>query len=247
MRARKSLTRHEMKQDELVSWATRVFVWIEENSTTVLAGLGALLVLVIGGVGATAWMHSRSDNAYRLLAQVQKAVRTPVATESDPNTHGEVFATSSERSNHIIESADQLLDAYSSGEAANWARYYKAVALLDLGKADDAGNTAKEIIDRADADSMLAALAQMVAAQAAEAKKDLTQAIDHYTAAAESGAAGFPPELGLLNEARCLDELGRTQEAVAAYQKILDDYPNSPLAARAGKKLQELRGTPQGS
>ena len=82
----------------------------------------------------------------------------------------------------------------------------------------------------------------MAAGQVDEARSNLQGAVDHYAAAATYDGSGFPPELALLNQARCLDGLGRTQEAVDTYQRVVDLYPDSPLAARAGRQLQTLRG-----
>ena len=121
------------------------------------------------------------------------------------------------------------------------ARANLGLANLDLGRAEDAAEAASELAGSGD--TLLAGLSGMVAGQAEEARSNLQAAVDHYAAAATLEGSAFPPELALLNQGRCLDGLGRTQEAIEAYQKVLDIYPDSPLAARAGRKLQELRGT----
>ncbi len=240
MTVRKGLTRHDMKQDELVSTMTRAIIWAEENSRQVFVGLGAVVLILLGVVAVGAWQRSRGEEAYRRLAEVQEAMRAPLTSESAPGE--ESFAASRERSERVVDLADRMLESHSRGEAAAWARYYRAVALLDLGRAEEAANAAVGIAEDAEENSLLAGLALMTAGQAEEARSNLERAVERYSAASNIQSTSFPAELALLREAGCLDQLGRTPEAVEAYQKVVESYPDSPLAARAHQKLRELRG-----
>jgi tetratricopeptide (TPR) repeat protein len=231
-----------MKQDEFVSWMTRAILWTEENSTKVLMGLGGLVFAVLVVIGATSWISLRGDKAYASLARVQKVVRTPLVNE--PDSGPGAFPTARERSSNVLEEADRMLEAHSRGQAANWARYYRAVALLDLGRAEEASAAASEVVERAGSRTLLGGLAGVVAGQAEESRSNFQAAADHYGSAAENDSSGFPPELALLHQARCLENLGREQDATDIYQKVLDTYPDSPLADRASGRLQELRAVP---
>jgi tetratricopeptide (TPR) repeat protein len=238
--AQKHLTRHDMKQDELVSWMTRAIIWAEQNTSRLLAGVGALVALLLVIMGIYMWAGSRTRDAYGMLAGVQKIVRTPLASEADAGSDS--FATQRERAQRTVDAADGLLEAHSSGDAANWARYYRAVALLDLGRSEDAVAAATAVIEATRGDEMLGGLARMVAGQAEEARSNLPAAVEQYAAAAEHDGSAFPPELAMLNQARCLDSMGRPQDAIAVYQKVLDLHGNSPLAERASRSLESLRG-----
>jgi tetratricopeptide (TPR) repeat protein len=238
---RKHLTRHDMKQDEVLSWLTRAIVWVEENSTKVLVGLGAALGVALIAMGAVSWSRSRTQESYRMLAEVQKVAATPLASEAGAGADS--FATARERAQRTIDAADRMLGSFGSGAAADWARYHRAVALLDLGQAKEAAQAASELSASAGTDTLLGGLSRMIAGQAEEAQSNLQAAVDHYAAAAAYEGSGFPPELALIGQARCLDGLGRTQEAVDTYQKVLDLYPDSPLASRASRRLQEIRGS----
>ncbi len=240
MTVRKGLTRHDMKQDELVSTMTRAVIWAEENTRKLLMGLGAVVVLAIVLIVAAAWQRSRGEEAYRRLAEVQKAARTPLAAEVGPGT--ESFASARERSERVEELADRMLESHSRGQAAAWARYYRAAALLELGRSEEASKAADDVARGAGEGSLLSGLALMMAGQAEEARSNLDRAIERYVAASKIEAPGFPAELALLRQASCLDQLGKTSEAMEAYQKVVTDYPDSPLAARADRKLRELRG-----
>lgn len=240
MTVRKGFTRHDMKQDELVSTMSRVIVWTEENSRQVGFGLVAVALLVVAGFVVNAWMRSRAEEAYRRLAKVQKTMETPLGAPAEPGQMS--FATPAERSQEIIALAEGVIADYPRSQASTWARYYRAVALADLGRPEEALTAADEVAQRADGESMLEGLALMLAGQIEEARSNLDRAVERYSQAAAIESAGFPPEFALLRKAGCLDQLGRTPEAVEAYEKVVSDYPNSPLAARASQKLRELRG-----
>ncbi|MBI3451027.1 MAG: tetratricopeptide repeat protein [Acidobacteria bacterium] len=237
---RKHLTRHEMlKQDEFVSWVSHATMWIESNRRAVVAGLIGVVVVVAAGLGISAWQRSKADEAYTRLGDVQKIARTPIAGE--PGAAPGALQTSQERSTRIVAAADRLLAASSSGEAADWARYHRASALLDLGRKDEAATALAPVLGGAPG-TLLGDLSNLLAGRIEEARGNLQKAADTYAAAAEKSGKSFPPELALADQARCLAALGKKQEAITAYQKILDVYPESPLAGKANQKLQELKG-----
>jgi len=225
-----------MKQDEFVSWVTHVTVWVEANRKTVIGIAGSIVALLVLIVGAVAWQHSRSEKAYTLLGTVQKLARAPSA--GDP---GAGPGESRERAVRVVEAADTLLRDYGTGAAADWARYYRGAALLDLDRKDDAAEAIAPVLKSA-GDELLGNLSRLLNGRIEEARGDLQRAADAYASAAEKSSPRFPAEIALMSQARCLTALGKKQDAINAYQKILDVYPESPLAGKISEKLQELRG-----
>jgi predicted negative regulator of RcsB-dependent stress response len=232
-----------MKQDEFVSWMTHATLWIEENTRTVLMGLGAGAVLLIAVLGIFAWRHSQTEKAFTELGEVQRAARAPVA--GDQGAGAGAFATAQQKDSRVIEAADRMLHDYPGGPAADWARYHRAAALLDLGKKDEAAAALAPVLASGDG-ILILDLARLLSGRIEEARGDLQSAADAYAAAAAKAGKNFPPELALSDQARCLAALGKKQEAINAYQKILDDHPETPLAGEINQKLQELRGQSQG-
>jgi TolA-binding protein len=232
-----------LKQDEFVSWITHATLWVEKNTRTVLIGLGGIVVIGLAVIGLFAWRHSREDKAYTLLGEVQKVARKAVA--GDPGAGPDAFATPQERASRIVEAADSMLKEYPSGAPADWARYHRAAALLDLGRKDEAATTLAPVLQAGDG-SLIVDLARLLSGRIEEERGNLQKAADDYAAAAEKAGKRFPPEIPLMDQARCLSGLGKKQEAISAYQKILDIYPESPMAGKINQKLQELRGEGQG-
>jgi outer membrane protein assembly factor BamD (BamD/ComL family) len=182
---------------------------------------------------------------YDLLAGVQSVARTRLAGE--PGAGPDAFADAKERAARVVEAADRMLASYSRGAAATWARYARAEALLELGRAEEAAEDAAAVVASADRDSLVGGLAGALQARAEEARGNLQRAADLYGEVAAGAAGSFPPEAALLHRARCLNALGSRQDAISTYQEIVDRYPESPLAAKANRKLDELREAAEGT
>jgi len=242
---RRHLTRHDMKQDEFVSWLTRATVWFEQNSRTVMIGVGALLAAIAVVAGLFTWQRSRTERAFTMLGEVQQAAQLPLAGQ--PGAGAGAPSTPADRSMRVVEAADRMLKTHGRGDAATWARYHRSAALLDLGRKDDAAAEIETVLDRAEKGSLLEGLARLLAGRVDEARGNYAKAAEHYAAAASAAGPSFPPEMALFDQARCLQAMGSRQEAINALQKIVDLYPDSPLLARANQRLQELRTTSPGS
>ena len=245
MAPRKHLTRHEMKQDELVSGLALVTRWIEENSRRVIIGLGVVAGAAVLIVAGYFWYDAREERASEMLGEVQMAADTPLLGEAGETAQSP--ATVDDPAREGVAAADKMLDSYTSGTAANWARFTRAGALLELGRIEEASADANESARRAGAGTLLKAFATGVSGRAEEARGNLQRAVELYEEAASSVESQFPAELALLDQARCQGELGETQAAMNTYQKILDIYPDSPVASKAGKKLQDLRDAGSGT
>jgi tetratricopeptide (TPR) repeat protein len=243
--ARKHLTRHDMKQDELVSGLALFTHWIESNSRQVMIGAGVVAgtaVLILAGYF---WYEAREEKASVMLGVVQTVAGTPLLGEAGATTRS--LATAEERALAVVAAADKMLDSYGSGTAANWARYTRAGALLELGRIEEASVDANASAGNAGSGTLLKAFATVVSARTEEARGNLQRAVELYEEAASFVDGQFPTELALLDQARCQGELGDTQAAMNTYQKIMDIYPDSPVASNASRKLQDLRDAGSGT
>ena len=240
---RRHLTRRDMKGDEFVSWVTQATIWVEQNSRTVVIAMGVAAAIVVVAIGGYTWIRSRQDQAFTRLGEVQKIARMPLA--GDPGAGPGAFGAPEERASRVVEAADRMLQDFPSGTAAGWARYERAAALLELRRFDEAASTIDAVMGSSSG-TLLADMSRLLAGRIEEARGNHQRAADLYGTAAASASGGFPPELALFDQARCLDTLGKKQDAINVYQKIADVYPDSPLASKANQKLQQLRGSAQG-
>jgi len=66
------------------------------------------------------------------------------------------------------------------------------------------------------------------------------QVVDKLRADLEKEDKPLPEDVLLFELGTTLEQLGRRDEARTAYQRIADEYPDSPFAAKAQTKLREL-------
>lgn len=239
MAPRRHLTRHDMKEDEIVSWLSRAGLWVEENARMVLIGAGCLAILAALVAGGFWWRSSQREAAFAALATIQRLASAPLIGE--PGAVAESAATVDERASKTVDAADEMLKRFPSGTAGGWARYARAGALLELRRLDAASTEALAVADTAGPSSLLGGLATVMAGRAEEARGNLQRAVELYEQAAASTDTSFPTEVALLDQARCQRAMGESQAATNTYQKILDVYPDSPMAEKANRMLRELR------
>ena len=236
---RRHLTRHEMQQDEFVSWVTRATLWVEDNSRTVVMGIGGVALAIVIGIGLLTWSRGSQEAGFMAVGEIQKIARTPLAGEAGALPGA--FANPLERAASVVAEADRVLKSRPSGSASEWARYHRAAALLEMSRHTEAAESIAPVVASA-GDSLLGDLSRVLAGRVEEARGNFDQAAALYATAAEKAGERFPPETALMDRARCLAAAGKKQEAIDAYQKVLDTYPDSPMASRATQKIQDLRG-----
>jgi TolA-binding protein len=237
------LDREEIKHDEFVSGVTRTVIWVEDNARRVLWGLAALLLLIVAGFAYGSWQQGRNEKALAALAEVERRYHAPVQGEQDPvfqrQTPGTTYESRDEKYRAVLEAADDLLATHGSGSASRQARYYRGLALRDMGRLDEAA---------AEFDKLLSgrwkplprALTQVALAETREAAGRWSDAAHIYDRLAQEAPDPFPREMALIGHGRCLEMERKLEEARAVYQKIIDAYPDSPYADTAQERLKQI-------
>ena len=121
-----------------------------------------------------------------------------------------------------------------------WSRYaalahlYLANSYLAINDLDKALSESQRTVAATSPNSFYRQIALVTLATAEEQKKQCKTAIQHYSEA--QNIAGALQSRAMLGKARCAEELGDLNAAVAAYREFIKDNPGSPLAI----KLAEL-------
>jgi predicted negative regulator of RcsB-dependent stress response len=126
---------------------------------------------------------------------------------------------------------------YPNTSPGRLARYYSALCLMDLDKLNQASEELKKLQNGSDKE--LAALANFQQALIAERSGKNDQAIPILRALSTSGSILVPKPLVLLELAGILRQTN-PKEAVALYEQIKKDYPNTNVADEADRGLGEL-------
>jgi TolA-binding protein len=234
--------RHQIKRDELMTVLERAEHFVEDNVRRVLIIAGAALLLVVAGLGLRSWLVGRETRGAAMLGEVIRTYRSPVASSLDalqdapPGTTP--FTTAADRDRKVLDQADALLAACPGTKAAPKARYYRGLALAALGRGDEAVAAFEDFLKRHPSD-FVAPMARLQLAHLREARGETAEALAHYEALAGQAGA-FPPEEGILGTARCQEALGRKDEALKTYRRVVSEFPDSEYASEARRKVDDL-------
>lgn len=134
----------------------------------------------------------------------------------------------------------EAIAAFESVKTFRWSRYavlahlYLANSYLATKEIDKAISAAQRSLTATRPNSLYRQIALFTLASAEEQKNQCQAAIEHYSNA--QSIAGALQSSAALGKARCAEQMGDTQTAIATYKEYLKDNPGSPFAI----KLTEL-------
>lgn len=232
------ITRREMKRDELVTTITAVTSVVDRHRKSLLIAAGAVVVLAAAVAGGFLYSGSRQRAAQGALADVIRASNAPIVT-------GETLATipgaasyrsEEEKQRDVARLATEVVDAYPSTPAADWALYWKGLALEKISDHDGALVAIEPLLASPES-SRLYPPAMLLKSKVLESRGDLAGAAQTCADLLASGREDFPVEIVLMERGRILEKQGNTDEAQAAYRRVTSEFPQSPYAQEATKRL----------
>ncbi len=223
--AKKRLARKELKKpDEFITLTTKSFQFVSEHRWLFVIAIAAVLAVVVGRWG---W-HARQVN-YQVRAASQFAQATDLYSASLVSQD----TVKLERAETELQS---FLSTFSKGDLFDLALLYLGQAQFSLGKYDPAINSYNKLLQRHPSQPTLIALAHNGLGHTLKAKGDYLNAAQHFAQAAQLPGS-FVREEALLNQARTLTSAGEPAKAQQAYQQLINQFPDSPLARLARQKL----------
>jgi predicted negative regulator of RcsB-dependent stress response len=218
------ITRKQLKQDEFVSTVDTFMRWFADRWRPFAIGLAAVCALIMLWWVAGRWSASRADQASYALYQA-------VTAADEAERTGEI-AVAEER-------LQEAIDRHGSSDQADMARVYLSRIKMQQGDVETARALLVEVADRHGGDSIgrVATLdlvrLRVGTGQAAEVAQQLEAMVIGQDLSLPRDAALF--ELGEL--------LVREQEPERArgyYQRLVDEFPESPYRSIASQRLGEL-------
>jgi len=235
------LTRKEIKRDEFTAAVGRGVEYAESHVRTIGYAIGAVVVLALLAVAFYFWRNSRLQGANDALAQAVKVYNAPVtatgAKPNDPVTPS--FANEAGRRSKAKEFLEKVRDGYGSTAAADVAGLYLAQIAADEGRLDDARKGWQDFVDD-HGDHMLAGEARLNLISLDRKQGKAQQVAKELQGMLEQNDAALPQDVILYELAQTQEQLGRKKDAVDAYQRILDEFPQSPYGSEAQQKVSAL-------
>jgi predicted negative regulator of RcsB-dependent stress response len=222
------ITRKQLKQDEFVSFGEAVFNKISEFWRPLLAGLGAVVVLILLWGAISWWGGSRSEGAAEQLYQAVAAYKgddESGAVSGDPAAAESAF--------------QEVVDRYGSSDQADVARLYLAQIARSRGEGDRARDLLREVSEGSGdhAVKRLAAVELIHLRVDAGQGAEVVQELEGMVAAQDPR---LPRDVAIYELAMTLHQGDENDRAREYLQRLVDEFPESPYRESAMQKLREL-------
>ncbi|MDI6809421.1 MAG: tetratricopeptide repeat protein [Candidatus Eisenbacteria bacterium] len=221
------ITRREMKEDRLVTFALRAFDYVRENAGKMAVAAVVAAFVVVGAVYVSHVRRDSEDKASFLLAQ----------------GNSEYWAGRMASAQSFFSEGSSRYPGATDGKIA---RLRLGDTQLFLGKYSDAIESYREFLKREKKNQVLILSAKRGLAIALEDQKSYVEAAREYEGIANSFPKGDPQVSALLDAVRSLRSGGRTDDAVKILKRIVSEYPNVRNIRQIKSLLFELEARIKG-
>jgi len=202
------------REERMLSFYAQALDFYERRKSVVYGGLAVLLLALLGGIGYFYMQVQRGAEADARLSQIVMQYEQgnyDVALEGTEDALGLV----------------EIADAYGGTDAGNIAAFYAANAYFEQGQMGEALAHYEKVGERS---TLVGASAVAGRAAVHEEQGDFARAGELYRRAASLYDTGVTSPQHLLSAARAFEADGNDEQALAAYQDLQDQYPETRAA-----------------
>lgn len=225
------ITRKQLKQDdEFVSTMDSMISWLSGNWQPIAAGIVGICAVAVIWWGVGIWKNSRSEDASFALQQA-------VVTYEGEDSIGQLQPTGDPAAAEVA--LLQVIEDYGKTDQADMARLYLARISFDRGEVDQARDLLVGLAERhrGDAIGRLATLdlihLRIAAGQATEVAAELEAMV-------VGSNPGLPRDVALYELGQLYLAEQDPAQAGDYFQKLLDEFPESPYLQLARQHLIEI-------
>jgi TolA-binding protein len=243
----KNTERHKLKENEFARTVGRARHAVETRSRDIVKVLlGIVLLLAIAGAYMW-WRGSQESRGNELLASALAAYEMPVVPPQPPAPGSPpplpqpgTYQSEQERLDASLPLFLEAAEARPASRAAITARYHAAGILAATGRHAEAEEHYRQVVDRA-GDSIYGRTGRLGLAETQVAQGKFDSAIDIYTELSRDTGSPLPLDSVLIHMGRAYARAGRADEATRTFNRIVDEFPQSPYAADARRELAEIK------
>ena len=218
---RKRPTKQELKEDEVITWLLQALAYVEDNYPKLLAGLGAVVVVILVGVFINTYTEGQAQDARNALGDVRIALL-------QGNTSG------------AIEQAERIVEDYSGQPSAQQTLILLGNLYFEVGRHAEAQATYQKYLDVHGDEGPTGYGARTGQAACMEVQGNYAGAGEEYAAYADQHSSSSFASLALKEAARCYRLAGDIEKSQDIYRRILNDYSKSLIAPVARAELRQM-------
>lgn len=246
--------RRHLKQNALADWLGDVQARLRRGGRAATVAGGLVVALLVATAAAYGWQQWRSARASELLASAMTIINAPVVTPpfepetagDDPEAPPEPFVqprgSYPSEAAKLEEAVPELLaaaDAYPRLTQGIAARYQAAAALSTLERTSEADAQYQQVIELA-GDRIYGGMARLGLAETHLKGGAFADAIALLEAESTGVDSDMPLDAVLMRLGRAYDLAEQPGDAIAAFTRVVDEYPASPYASDARREVEVL-------
>ena len=238
----KRTERHHLKENELVQFVNRARDTIDARQREMGVAAITVIVVSIAVLGYYAWQSRVEGRAGALLADaiiVSDARVGPPPAPGTPAT-GPSFPTDREKLEATATKFKAVADQYPSSDAGLFARYREGATQMALGKTKEAAAAYQQVIDRA-GNKLYGQMARLGLAEVQAREGQYDSAINTFKGLADNKDGPLPVDGILMQLGRTYLEAGKSTEAQQTFNRVVEEFPESPFSGDARKELESLK------
>ncbi len=173
------------------------------------------------------------------LAIEEARVGPPAAFGTAAPT-GLSFVTEREKQQAALTKYKEVADAYPSSDAGLYARYREGATYMSLGSPKSAADVFQQVISQG-GDGLYAQMARLGLAEAQAQNGEFDTAISTFRDLSQRKDGQLPVDGLLMRLGRTQVEAGKASEAEQTFNKLVQEFPDSPFSPDARKELDQLK------
>lgn len=242
----KRTERHKLKENEFAKTVAQAREALEKRKRDITV-FTLILVVLLAAVGGWVWWRGAQEaRANALLAAALAVHEAPVVPLPEPAPGSPLpvqqagtFPTDQARLDAALPRFLEAADAYPDTRAGIAARYTAASILARLGRFAEAEQHYQTVVDKDR--GIYGRTARLGVADAQLAQGQYDNAIAIYTELTRDPNSQIPVDSVLMQLGRAYVKAGRSEEAAAAFNRVVSEFPQSLYAADARREMEAVR------
>jgi predicted negative regulator of RcsB-dependent stress response len=253
----KTAERHHLKDNEFAAGLARAGDVLSHNSRPIAQALIVLAVVAAGVLGYWWWRSSQVEKASALLADARATAMAPITPPAPvavpgqpappaPPPDPDAFATEAARRDAALKKFEAAAAAYPTLVPGLEAHLQAASLLGEMGRTADAQKHLEAVV-QADGDGFYGRMAKLGIATIQVDAGTFDPAIATLQALVQRSDLEMPVDGVLMQLGRAYEKAGKRAEAIAAFTRISDEFPESPYAGDARTEADRLKSATPGA
>jgi TolA-binding protein len=243
----KATERHKLKENEFARSVGQARDLVQHRRREITSIAVVLLLLLIGVAAYSWWRSGRETGANEALASALAVYQMPVVPVTPPAPGSAppipqpgTFQTEQEKLAASLPKFLAAAEAFPDSTAGIAARFHAAAILAAQGKAADAEQRYKEVVDKAGS-TIYGRTARLGLAESQVAQGKFDSAITIYSEMSRDPNSTLPLDSVLMHLGRAYARAGKKEEAIRSFTRVVDEFPQSAYAGDARREVEEAR------